>query len=112
MGVKVRESRNSDGTHHTWLWLCPACQCAHQCDDRWKFNGDLQRPSFLPHGTEAGSILIHAVTHSMPGAPDYEVCRPRCHSYVRDGWVRYEPDSSHAMAGTSVELPDWADWGT
>lgn len=30
-----------------------------------------------------------------------------CHSFVRDGRIEFCGDSTHAMAGQTVELPDW-----
>jgi len=31
----------------------------------------------------------------------------RCHSFVRDGRIEFLPDCQHALAGQTVELPDW-----
>jgi hypothetical protein len=31
----------------------------------------------------------------------------RCHSFVRDGCIQFYADSTHALAGQTVELPDW-----
>jgi hypothetical protein len=101
MGKKLCEQVKSDGvTHRAWLFWCPGCTAPHQCDHRWGFNGDQEKPTFT------GSVLIYAVTHGTPDAP---VRRPRCHSFVEVGKIRYLPDSTHAMAGKTVELPDWED---
>ncbi len=91
MGDKLRERIKQDGTHDAWLFFCPGCGCAHQCDTRWTFNGDREKPTFR------NSVLIHAHPPS----------RPRCHSYVTDGRIQFLPDSTHALSGKTVDLPDW-----
>jgi hypothetical protein len=78
----------------------------------WEFNGDFDRPTIRE------SVLVRSGHY----APDNEgVCwcsyhaeHPdasgfrcvRCHSYVTDGRIEFLPDSSHALAGRTVELPD------
>lgn len=94
MGIKLAEQINQDGTHRAWLFHCPACDDPHQCDDRWTFNGDQSKPTFR------ASVLVH---YSGSDAPQ------RCHSFVTDGNIAYCGDSTHAMAGKTVELPDWDD---
>ena len=91
MGVKLKEVL-SDGSHHSWLWVCPACKSVHQCDGRWGFNGNLEAPTFT------GSVLVHPI-------PD--IGRPLCHSHVTDGKITYCSDSTHGYAGQTLELPDW-----
>jgi hypothetical protein len=97
MGVKVREGVKQDGTHYSWIWWCPACSEPHQCDERWTFNGDKERPTFR------ASVLVHEVDKE-----DYH--RPRCHSYVTDGRIEYLGDCTHAMKGQTVDLPDTDSW--
>lgn len=96
MGVKLHEVFRRDGAHHSWCFYCPGCKELHQCDTRWKFNGDKERPTFR------NSVLVSAVDNPAQG---YH--RPCCHSYVTDGRIEYLPDSTHAMAGQTVDLPDW-----
>jgi hypothetical protein len=98
MGVKLMESVDANGAHYAWLFRCPGCGCPHQCDSRWTFNGDRELPTF------AGSVLVHAADHGTPEAPEH---RPRCHSFVTDGRIAYCADSEHALAGQTVDLPDW-----
>lgn len=99
MGVKLHEVVDKDGAHYSWVFHCPACGFAHQCDNRWTFNGNVERPTFR------ASVLVHAV-----GNPDVGYHRPRCHSYVTDGKIKYLGDCTHAMAGKTVDLPDWIGW--
>lgn len=92
MGIKLHETIRPDGSHYTWAFYCPGCKSLHQCDDRWGFNGDRERPTF------EGSVLVHG---------EESISRPRCHSYVKDGRIQYLGDSTHALAGQTVDLPDW-----
>jgi hypothetical protein len=92
MGDKLHEALNSDGSHYSWFFRCPGCKAPHQCDSRWTFNGDRERPTF------GGSVLVHAVN---------EIGRPRCHSFVTDGKISFCADSTHAHAGQTLDLPDW-----
>jgi hypothetical protein len=93
MGVKTHELVTFDEkSHYAWLVWCPACDSPHSFDNRWSFNGDHEKPTFI------ASMLVH----ESPG-------RPRCHSFLTDGVWNYLGDSTHDKAGTSIEAPDWAD---
>ena len=94
MGVKLHEAVQPDGTHHSWLFHCPACGTIHGCDKRWSFNGNVESPTF------DGSVLVHPSLYLRIG-------RPLCHSFVRGGRIQYLGDCTHAMANQTVDLPDW-----
>lgn len=79
------------------VFWCPGCQHTHAVNShpngpRWDYNGDAVRPTFSP------SLLV---TYERPGATD------RCHSFVRSGNIQFLGDSTHALAGQTVPLPDW-----
>lgn len=57
----------------------------------WGFNGSLDRPTFTP------SVYV-----SIPRAYNQEIC----HSFVRDGKIEYLTDSTHHLAGSTVEMVD------
>jgi Family of unknown function (DUF6527) len=96
VGIKVIESRDRDGNHYSWLWHCPACDAVHQCDKRWTFNGDLEKPTFR------NSVLVHEVK-----GENGQIIHPRCHSYVTDGHITFLADSTHASVGKTLQLRDW-----
>lgn len=103
---------------------CPGCDEAHNLRPRaegapspsWEFNGDGDHPTFSP------SVLVtsgHYVSFFKPGdscwctynaenpeRPSRATCS-RCHSYVRNGMIEFLGDSTHALAGQTVPLPDW-----
>jgi hypothetical protein len=74
--------------------FCPACEKHHLFDFRWQFNGDFERPTFT------GSMLVYR--HEMDG----RLVQKRCHSFVTNGQIRYEPDSEHDLVNQTVELPE------
>lgn len=77
---------------HGHLIFCPACECGHLFDSRWTFNGDVNKPTFR------ASMLVNGSTPEK-----------RCHSFVTDGKIEFCGDSAHALAGKTVELPDFDD---
>jgi hypothetical protein len=93
-----------------FLFWCPGCDGAHQITSKpdtagdsngrgWDFNGDLDRPTFSP------SYLVY----EHPAHGGYKG-HPRCHSFITDGKIAYCSDSTHALAGQTVELPEWGSW--
>lgn len=83
------------------LFWCPGCDGAHVVNvspGGWSFNGDHERPSFMP------SILVRydGADAGKDGAPPAV-----CHSFVLDGEIRFLPDCTHALAGQTVPLQDF-----
>lgn len=108
MGIKLHEALREDGSHYSWCFYCPGCEGLHQCDDRWTFNGDKEKPTF------GGSILVHEVPReqlangsSLGVVVQSYKGRPRCHSFVADGRIEFLSDSTHELRGQTVDLPDW-----
>lgn len=75
---------------------CLACGCGHGLKG-WTFNGNLERPTFSP------SLLV-------TGYLNKEQPNGVCHSYITDGNIQYLGDSTHAYAGKTIELPEFADY--
>ncbi len=74
---------------------CPGCNFPHSfrvagIPSPWIWNGDLDRATFSP------SLLVRF--GDGPGDK-------RCHSYVRDGQIRFLDDCSHSLAGQTVKVP-------
>lgn len=98
---------------------CPGCNSNHVVNitgagnARWGFDGNYERPTLTP------SVLVQ-VGHYIQGREsecwcDYnrgkspeEICFEcvRCHSFVRNGYIEFLSDCSHALAGKTVPLPD------
>lgn len=91
--MKVKEIFNSDKSHHSWAIKCPGCGDYHLFDKRWTFNGNMEKPTFTP------SMLSKAP--SGDGQP-----MRVCHSFATNGRINFLSDSTHALAGQTVDLPD------
>lgn len=68
--------------------FCPACKCAHVLDNRWTFNGNMEKPTFRD------SIAINTVGYV-------------CHSYVTDGMIQFLADCTHDLKGQTVPLQEF-----
>lgn len=90
------------GTAGVYAFYCPGCGKKHTVFTKdeglkhpiWGFNGDMDKPTFTPS--------VCAISTS----PDGEI---RCHSFIRDGKIEYLQDSSHTLAGKTVEMIDLED---
>lgn len=72
------------GSHRWWHW-CPACERTHPIPDGWKFDGNLDRPTFEP-----------ALKQSF-----FDIRRGRrviCHYIVTAGRIQFCVDSWHARS--------------
>ena len=84
--------------------LCPACDVEHNFrvnqvfwdsasstdKDAWEFNGDYEKPTFSP------SMLANKDNWY----PDL----PLCHSFVKNGQWEFLADSTHDLAGQTVQM--------
>ena len=82
----------------------------------WGWNGSLDVPTVTP------SILVRSGHYSGSGSEScwctYNKEHPEsaspfkctlCHSFITDGKIQFLPDSTHALSGQTVELPEWED---
>lgn len=103
MGVKLHSyGRATDNGGLDWgeclVFHCPGCRYDHPFHTggdpnghpQWKFNGDMERPTFRP------SLLVNK---SHP--------ENRCHLYMTGGMIHFFSDCWHALKGQIVECPDW-----
>lgn len=91
------------------MFWCPGCDGAHMVmvgnatGPRWSYNGDPVRPTFTPslkveyNGPDAGQDQGDG--HRAPPAV--------CHSFVVEGRIQFLGDCTHALAGQTVDIPDW-----
>jgi hypothetical protein len=86
------------------LFNCPGCKNLHQVrvgdgpGPRWGYNGNADKPTFTP------SVLVtyNGADAGVDGAP-----ARICHSYVTDGRIQFLGDCTHALAGQTVDLPEF-----
>lgn len=91
---------------------CPGCGDVHviqtEGPSAWNWNGSRDRPTLQPSISIASG---HYASHWKPGdecwcGKDYDFECYRCHSVVTDGRIMFCTDSTHALAGQTVDLPD------
>jgi len=76
-------------------FFCPACKMGHWFQTKgegphWTWNEDREKPTISP------SVLAWADEF-------------RCHSFVKDGKIKFLNDCSHDKKGQTMDLPDWED---
>jgi hypothetical protein len=94
-------------SENTWKFWCPGCDSAHVVSDSWQVNTDTATisPSVLVHSHQ--TFINNDLTDDALLAPDNITTTPQCHSYVTNGHIQYLSDTTHALSGQTVELPDW-----
>lgn len=127
---KAKIVNDAEGRFYGVTFLCPGCGDHHTLPvfwvpegavphphasgvGRWDFNGDLLSPTLGP------SVLVRSGHFAQPGGAtcwcEYNAAHPEspapftcylCHSYVRAGRIEFLSDSSHALAGQIVDLPE------
>jgi hypothetical protein len=86
------------------MFWCPGCDGAHQVKvgegqgPRWGYNENPEAPTFTP------SVLVtyNGSDAGIDGAPP-----AICHSFVTDGRIQFLTDCTHALAGQTVDIPDF-----
>ncbi len=105
--------KTSDGATRFW---CPGCESNHVISNLWQITGTPDSPTFSP------SVLVTS-GHYIPGwtGPEcwctFNANDPNpvsfkcgvCHSFVRDGMIQYLEDSTHALAGQTVNMVELQD---
>jgi len=95
------------------LFHCPGCDEGHGVtvnqSNSWTWNGSLDlptiSPSILVRGTAYGPDKLHF--RKYRGGYPCETSEFVCHSFVKDGKIEFLPDCTHALAGKTVDIPDW-----
>lgn len=91
--MKIKQVDMGGNLAPSWRHWRPGCQMNHVIytdpkaqpnGHHWRFNGDLDAPTFEP------SINIVG----------------QCHYFIRAGKIEFCGDSKHALAGQTVDLPD------
>lgn len=98
--MKFKAVENRPGE---FIFQCPGCDSLHMTwtalpndltGAKWQFNGDVNRPTISP------SLLVRW---------DYgpEKTKHVCHSFIKDGMIQFLSDCTHALAGQTVEIPEF-----
>lgn len=104
MQVSSRLRKYAGGYMH---W-CPACEEMHPLPDGWKFDGNLEKPTFHPSFRHTGfqtEKLNGEWTGEWVRGADGKPLPWVCHYHLTAGGIQYCPDCTHALAGKLVPLP-------
>lgn len=107
-----------EGDGERLLFHCPGCGSVHGptvgpgSGPLWTFNGDHLKPVFSP------SLLVTWSEWTPNGAPaDQGVwVNHVCHSFIgcngaQPGQIIFLGDCTHPLAGQTVDIPQWENWG-
>ena len=91
--MKLKTKLASGNGERFLMFWCPGCDEPHgpriEGGSPWTWDGNREQPTLSP------SILVTDHAGS------------RCHSFLRAGRLEFLSDCTHAMAGQTVDLPDW-----
>ena len=98
--------RRAEGAYVHW---CPGCREMHRLPDSWTFNGDLESPTFTPSFRHSGMQTVNAADGSWTGEwvrdANGKTVPFVCHYILTAGVLNFCADSTHALAGQSIQLP-------
>lgn len=110
MKIKGVINQDDERVTGTWLFYCEGCKSHHQIWDKtsnanakWDFNGDVNKPSFSP------SIKVQYTDYKKDENDNIikdSIKEIICHSWITDGMIKYFDDSTHDLAGKTIELPN------
>lgn len=109
MGMAGRFLRRIQNGYAHW---CPGCEEMHTIavdapnsnGARWRFDGNLEAPSFSPSVNIAwGRLVDPSFVDEEPGDTG------RCHYFIRNGQIKFCGDTTHALRGKIVALPELPD---
>jgi len=122
IGKKLRDAEGGG-----LMFRCPGCGENHMVKvgdgpgPRWGWNGSGDAPTFTPSilvrsvRIEGGDAEIDRIlkTYKLPEDREAMLADRRintvCHSFVTDGRIQFLSDCTHALAGQTVDLPDWVE---
>jgi hypothetical protein len=94
-------------------FYCPACEMLHVFDERWKFDGNFEKPTFTPSlRTSSGHYVAGSQKRPDGKCGICENAKERgvqsicgvCHLNVTKGSIQFHADCTHGMAGQTVAM--------
>lgn len=110
MGQINDKLRRTDRGYSHW---CPACEEMHVIFDNWKFDGNLDRPTFTPSVKITGKQTIKKNgewTGEWVRGPDGKALDECCHYFLTAGVLHFCGDCTHHLNGQQIVLPSLPDF--
>lgn len=105
MGQVSDKLRRLEGGYAHW---CPGCEETHVIFDSWKFDGNLEAPTFTPSVKITGKRAVNKDgrwtgewVRDANGNP-LDLC---CHYFLTGGVIQYLSDCTHALKNQRIVLP-------
>lgn len=74
---------------------------------RWTWDGPPERPTFRPSIRVVYEHWVPPFIYGEPPPAAQTKVIETCHSFITDGKIEFLSDSTHALAGKTVPLPEW-----
>jgi len=107
MGQISAKLRRTTNGHSHW---CEGCGEMHVIPNSWRFNGNIDRPTFTPSVKITGVQTVVDERGKWTGewvrGPDGKALPMCCHYIVTDGQVQFCSDCTHGLAGRTRPMPD------
>jgi hypothetical protein len=104
--------RATNGYSH---W-CPGCKEVHLIPDTWTFEGNVNIPTFRPSVKITSKKTIRDDRGNWLGDWERDAAGNAidscCHYVLTGGQLQFCVDSTHALAGQTVPLPELPQWLT
>lgn len=107
--TKLRRALGPLG-HESMMHWCPGCQEVHGIrivspdgGPTWTFNKDMETPHFEP---SVRYFVIEREDDDDKPLPQ-PIQRTLCHYFIHNGRIEFCGDSPHALAGKTVDIPEW-----
>ena len=119
--MKLEPVNNQSGVLVGYLHWCPGCKQKHYISTedgqrpRWSFDGNMESPTFGPSiNIRSGHFNANRPADRTDCWCNYEARTGRkpsfscgiCHYFIQRGQIAYCADSTHALSGQTVPLPD------
>lgn len=102
---KILRRVSEDGVVIGYNFMCEGCEIAHYVDNRWSFNGDMEKPTFTPSILRRSkAIPTDEECERILSGETVELADLVCHSYITDGKIQYLNDCTHKLSGQTVNL--------
>ena len=93
---------------------CEGCKETHRLPDSWQFDGNVDKPTFVPSFRHTGVITVNDDKGEWTGEWQRDASGNTipyvCHYVITDGKINYCPDTTHELRGKNLPLAPLPDW--